>query len=244
MPVLQEYTDAAASLALPEGSLYYDPTGVVKVVLPVVSPLIPLTLSNIRSSGNPPLVNTWANDTLTFNSTSQYGSWGLSSSLLTSINFSWTQPWCFVLKCRSDGTNLRSIYTIDPIGNWSNSDGMYTEGVEGGLTPFVYVRNGLQVGRVDGFGTFNTGVFNTPIDTALNSVNGCYVVYSWNGTNAKIEFMNAAGGLIYSSQIARSMSNQVTPIAFYSDADPFLFLKGIYFSQSYQPYSVWSSYFA
>jgi hypothetical protein len=192
-------------------------------------------------------VNTWSNNTLAFNTTTgQYGSFGLSSSLLTSLNFSWTSPWMFVFKVKSSGTNLRAILTIDPIASWETSDGLYTECIldETLNTPYVYLRSSGIANTMEAFGAPYIVVNNIPVDTNITSANGCLIVYSWDGTNAKIEFLTSTGTSIYSSQIARTMSNRKTPIAFYTDQDEFDFVKGMYFNQGYQAYSVWGSYFA
>jgi hypothetical protein len=90
----------------------------------------------------------------------------------------------------------------------------------------------------------NNPVYATQVDTAILSPQGAFIVYSHDGTNAKIEFLNVAGTVLFTSQIARPLLNRVTPIAFYTDLDPYQFTKGLYFSQSYQAFSVWSSYFA
>jgi hypothetical protein len=246
MPTLQQYTDAEAAAALSPGQLYYDASGVVKVVLPVVDPLIPLSTANTLYSQEPELANAWNEmaKTLTFNRYNQYGTWGLSSSLLTSLNFNWTQPWMFVVKCKSSGTNLRAIMTIDPIGNWAAHDGLYTECIATPQTPYVYLRSSGQPNTMEAFGAPYVVVSNIPVDSNVSSANGCFIVYSWDGTYAKIEFMTSTGSLIYSSQIARAMSHQVTPIAFYSDTDQFDFIGGLYFNQGYQPFADWSSFFA
>jgi hypothetical protein len=244
MPTLTQYSsDAAAAAALSPGALYIDSNNFVKAVAQPA--LTPLSLSNLYVSQNPALTNTWStiNNTLSFNSGEDYGTFGLSSSLLTALNFSWTAPWMFVLKAKSLGTNLRAIMTIDPIGNWATHDGLYTECIATPQTPYVYLRSSGQPNTMEAFGAPYVVVNNTPVDANISSANGCFIVYSWDGTNAKIEFLTSTGSLIYSSQIARAMSNRVTPIAFYSDQDTFQFLKGLYFSQSYQPFSVWGGYF-
>jgi hypothetical protein len=245
MPTLQQYaTYAAAAAALSMGSMYIDATGNVKVLVPPPMVLTPLSTGNILLSQNPALVTTWSDNTLAFNTTGQYGTWGLSSSLLTSIGFSWTAPWMFVLKCKSTGSNLRACLAIDPIANWTNSDGLYTECIANQQTPYVYVRSSGAPQTVEAFGAPYVVVNNIPVDTSILSGNGCFIVYSWNGTQAKIEFLTSTGTLIYSSQINRTMANGITPISFYTDVDQFNFLKGMYFNQGYQAYSVWSSLFA
>jgi hypothetical protein len=150
----------------------------------------------------------------------------------------------FVLKVKSSGTNLRAILTIDPIGNWTTHDGLYTECIANTQTPYVYLRSSGQPNTMEGFGAPYVVVNNMPVDSNVTSAGGCFIVYSWDGTNAKIEFLTSAGSSIYSSQIARSMTRRVTPIAFYTDADVFQFLGGLYFNQGYQAYNVWGSYFA
>jgi hypothetical protein len=153
----------------------------------------------------------------------------------------------FVLKVKSSGTNLRAILTIDPLGsfnNWTGSDGLYSECIGNTQTPYVYLRSSGLPNTMEGFGAPYVVVNNTPVDSAVTSAGGCFIVYSWDGTNAKIEFLTSTGSLIYSSQIARAMANQFTPIAFYSDQDQFDFQKGMYFNQGYQSYATWSSYFA
>jgi hypothetical protein len=224
--------------------MYYDANGFVKVVLAPVPSLIPLALENLLISQGPPLDNTWSNDVLAFNQEGQYGTFGLSSSLLSSLSFSWTAPWMFVLKVSSSGSNLRAMLTIDPIGNWATHDGLYTECIANTQTPYIYLRSSGQPNTMEAFGFPYVVVPNITVDDNIASANGCFIVYSWDGTNAKIEFLTNTGSLIYSSQIARTMSNQVTPIAFYSDTDEFDFQKGMYFNQGYQAYDVWGGYFA
>jgi hypothetical protein len=231
---------AAAALNL--GSLYYDANGFIKKAIP-----IPLTDGNLITSGNPAVDHTWTYNKLAFNATLVGGSWGLSSSFLSNIGFNWTAPWMFVIKCKSSGSNLRAVLAIDPIAQWSNSYGLYEESVLTAKTPFVYIRYGGFPNTVSAFLDPNTRVNNVLVDNAIKSANGCFIVYSWSGTQtqvAKIEFFTSTGSLLYSSQYyTQYMTNFVTPIAFYSDFDEFDFLQGVYFKQGYQPYSVWGPNF-
>jgi hypothetical protein len=254
MPTLQQFqTDAAATAALTAGSLYYDSTGLVKVVLPSASPLIPLTSANLIYSGNPTLVNTW-DDTakiLHFNSTGTaangtlWGSWALSPSLLSSLSFNWSSSWCMAMKVTSAGNNLRCMFAFDPVlANWNTTSGLYEENA---ASPYVYVRSSGQQHTVEALGSPFILVANKNVDTYISSLDGCYVLWSWDASlpQAKIEFYTKFGLSIYESTLNNYLPEYLqSPIAFYSDLDGFDFHKGLYFSPSYQPFSVWSGYFA
>jgi hypothetical protein len=253
MPTLQQFeTDAAATAALSAGAMYYDATGLVKVVLPTANPLIPLTITNLVFSQNPELSSNWNPDTKTlqFNrlgtaaNGTLWGSWALSASLVSSLSFNWSSSWCMALKVQSSGNNLRCMFAFDPVlSNWETTSGLYEENA---ASPYVYVRSSGQQNTVEALGQPFILVANKNVDTYIASLDGCYVLWSWDASipQAKIEFFTKFGVSIYASTLNNYVPEHLqSPIAFYSDLDGFDFHKGLYFSQSYQPFSVWSQYF-
>jgi hypothetical protein len=258
MPFLQQFaTDAAATAALSAGSLYYDATGVVKVVLPVVDPLIPLSTANLVFSQNPELSNPWDSTSkiLQFNQLGTasggnlWGSWALSDSLLSSISFNRAGSWCFAVKLKSAGSNLRCLFAFDPemLGNWVDDSGMYEEiSTPDNRPPYVYIRSSGQLHTAESLTAPNVLIPNIDVDSEIASAQGCFVLWSYDNaiSQIKIEFFSASGTNVYTSTRNYTFRYQKSPIAFYTDMDGFDFHKGLYFSQSYQPFSVWSPFFA
>jgi hypothetical protein len=256
MPTLQQFaTDVAATAALTTGSLYYDSTGLVKVVLPSTNPLIPFTNTNLVYSENPALVNIWdsAAKLLHFNSTGTaangtlWGSWALSPSLLTSLNFDRTNSWCIAARLKSSGSNLRCLFAFDPaVLDWNETSGMYEEiSVPDGGPPYVYIRSSGQPHTLEALGYPHVLVPNQTVDDYISSTDGVFVLWSYNHSSSqvKLEFFSVTGVNVYTSTLNHVFVNTLSPIAFYSDMDSFDFLTGLYFSQSYQPFSVWSQHF-
>jgi hypothetical protein len=253
-PTLQQFqTDAAASLALSPGTMYYDALGVVKIVLPVASPLIALESANLRFSQNPALVNSWDSTAkiLHFNSTGTasagnlWGSWALSASLVSSLSFNWAGSWCMALKVTASGNNLRCMFAFDPVlSNWDTTSGLYDENQ---ASPYVYVRSSGQIHTVEALGGPFVLIPNKNVDTYIASPDGCYVLWSYDASipQAKIEFFTKFGVSVYASTLNGYVpQNLQSPIAFYTDLDGFDFHKGLFYSPSYQPFSVWGQYFA
>jgi hypothetical protein len=259
MPTLQQFeTDAAATAALTAGSLYYDSTGFVKVVLPVVDPLIPFTTSNMVFSQNPEMSSPWdsVSKTLQFNRFGTasggniWGSWALSDSLLSSLNFNRAGSWCFAVKFKSAGNNLRCLLAFDPamIDDWVDDSGMYDEISVPDLNnrpPYVYIRSSGQLHTAESLTAPNVLIPNINVDTEIASAQGCFALWSYDNaiSQLKVEFFSTSGATVYTSTRTYTFRHQRSPIAFYSDMDGFDFLKGLYYSPSYQPFSVWSQYF-
>jgi hypothetical protein len=257
MPTLQQFeTDAAATAALSAGAMYYDATGLVKVVLPVVDPLIPLTIANMVFSQNPEMSSPWdsVSKTLQFNrfgtasGGNLWGSWALSDSLLSSLSFNRAGSWCFAVKLKSAGTNLRCLFAFDPAmeGDWVDDSGMYDEiSTPDNRPPYVYIRSSGQLHTAEALTAPNVLIPNINVDTEIASAQGCFVLWSYDNaiSQLKIEFFSASGTNVYTSTRTYTFQHQRSPIAFYTDMDGFDFLKGLYYSPSYQPFSVWSQYF-
>jgi hypothetical protein len=85
-PSLQQFaSNEIAAAVLPVGAMYYDESGVVKVVLAVPTALIQFTEANLLVSGNPSLTTSLTGNIYVFNTSQNlWGTWGLSNALLTS----------------------------------------------------------------------------------------------------------------------------------------------------------------
>jgi hypothetical protein len=141
------------------------------------------------------------------------------------------------------------LFAFDPemLDNWVDDSGMYDEiSTPDNRPPYVYIRSSGQLHTAESLTAPNVLIPNINVDSEIASAQGCFVLWSYDNaiSQIKIEFFSASGTNVYTSTRNYTFLHQKSPIAFYTDMDGFDFHKGLYFSQSYQPFSVWSPFFA
>ena len=170
-------------------------------------------------------------------------SWALSSTYLTSINFTYNSSWCFVFKCnrtKLGDDNLDMEFDSNK-SDWGPNNGA---GQGGGSKDL-----GIQSSSASGAGfpsinftsnnIYNTGIY---INISFNYVNST----STDNGYLKVEVIDLSGNTIFSNtgNSIMSYSNKVIPFHIYYNADAYTFYTGVYYNKiGYVNYSQFSPFF-
>jgi hypothetical protein len=251
MPTLQQYTDAEATAALSVGSMYYDSTGLVKVVLQPPGTLQSFSSSFINMSQNPvPYQPSITSNQFIFNKQPapgdyRWGSWALTPAALTALSFNYDADWCFVLKVRRSNNlaeNWKIAIGLDPPSTtWASTDGFS----DGNAVPLrASIAPGSEVDKVQNFAGVSTVVSQPYPSVAMDTNLYISISYAFSTKTVSLKYISSTGATLYTDTATYTYTSKLAPWLFYSDGAEYTFTKGIFFSTTDSSYARFSSFFA
>jgi hypothetical protein len=162
-------------------------------------------------------------------------SWGLSQSYLTSIKFSYTSSWCFVIKLSVLSINTYiNCYFNAKLSYWTTLAGQNIQSgsVANLINNFIY---SPFIG-----GTTNISPSISPSNFFIN------IFYNYSTSILQFQLINMLGNVIINDTVLLTYTctdNTSFPFYIYNQFDAVTYYNGIYYSKSYANYSNFASFF-